>query len=115
MCFEWFTLENHKNSLSARPERKPNVCVPSWIEAPTDSKVAEVRVLLAEIASLKGIGLTTEAVVIDFVFKNIQSLKDIVHPAYAYTRARDSSQVTNKRILEEDVLSRVEMMLRVPL
>jgi hypothetical protein len=33
-------------------------------------------VLLAEIFSLKDRGLTAEAVVADFVFKNIQPLKD---------------------------------------
>jgi hypothetical protein len=34
---------------------------------------------------LKDRGLIVEAVVIDFVFKNIRSLKDRVHPAYLYT------------------------------
>lgn len=50
--------------------------MPSWIEGPTNSKVTEARVLLAEIANLKDKGLTVEVVVIDFVFKNIQPLKD---------------------------------------
>jgi hypothetical protein len=39
-------------------------------------------VLLAEICALKDRGLTAEAVVADFVFKNIQPLKDRVYPAY---------------------------------
>jgi hypothetical protein len=46
-------------------------------------------VLLAEICSLKEKGLTTEAVVADFVFKNIQPLKDRVYPAYLHTRVND--------------------------
>lgn len=58
---------------------------------PTDSNVSKARTLLAEIASLKDRGLTTNAVVIDFMFKNIQPLKDRVHPAYLYTRVRDPS------------------------
>jgi hypothetical protein len=41
------------------------------------------------IANLKDRGLTAEAVVIDFVFKNIQPLKDRVHPTYLYTRVKD--------------------------
>jgi hypothetical protein len=49
---------------------------------------------------------------IDIVFKNIQPLKDRVHPAYVYNGVIDPSRLTNKQILEEDVLSRVEMMLR---
>jgi hypothetical protein len=81
-------MENHNNSLPAHARRQPDVRVPSWIEAPTDSKVAEAKILLVEIAGLKDRGLTTEAVVIDFVFKNIQLLKDRVHFVYVYTGVR---------------------------
>jgi hypothetical protein len=56
------------------------VRVPSWIEAPTNFEVVEANILLAEIAGLKDRGLTAEDVVIDFVFKNIEPLKDRVHP-----------------------------------
>jgi hypothetical protein len=69
-------------------------------------------VLLAEICALKDRGLTAEAVVVDFVFKNIQPLKDIVYPSYLYTRVNDPTRITNKWIPEEDVLSRVDLMLR---
>jgi hypothetical protein len=48
-------------------------------------------VLLAEICLLKDRGLTAEAVVADFVFKNIQPLKDRVYPAYLYTGINDST------------------------
>jgi hypothetical protein len=68
--------------------------------------------LLAEISVLKNKGLTAEAVVVNFVFKNIQPLKDIVYSAYLYTGVNDPSRVTDKRISEEDVLSRVVSMLR---
>jgi hypothetical protein len=86
--------------------------MPSWTEVPTDLELAESRVLLAEIYVLKNIGLTVEAVVVDFVFKNIQPLKDRVYPAYLYISVNDPSRITNKRISEEDVLSRVDSMLR---
>jgi hypothetical protein len=69
--FKWFTMENHKKSLPARSGRQPDVRVSCWIDAPTDSEVVEAKILLVEIAGLKDKGLTTEAVVIDFVFKNI--------------------------------------------
>lgn len=71
--------------------RQPDVRMSSWIEAPTDLEVAEARVLLAEVANLKDRGLTTEVVVIDFVFKNIQPLKDRVYPTYLYTGVNDPS------------------------
>jgi hypothetical protein len=86
--------------------------MPRWTEVPTDLELAESRVLLAEIYALKNIGLTAEAVVVDFVFKNIQPLKDRIYPAYLYTSVNDPSPITNKRISEEDVLSRVDSMLR---
>jgi N-acyl-D-aspartate/D-glutamate deacylase len=68
--------------------------------------------LLAEVAGLKDRGLTAEGVVIDVVFKNIQPLKDRVHPAYLYTGVRDPSRVINMHISEENVLNWVVMMLR---
>jgi hypothetical protein len=83
--FEWFTMENHKKSLLARSGRQPDVRTPIWTEIPTDSELAESRVLLAEICVLKDRDLTAEVVVVDFVFKNIQPLKDRVYPAYLYT------------------------------
>jgi hypothetical protein len=52
------------------------VRTPSWIESPTALEITEAKVLLAKICLLKERGLTTEVVVADFVFKNIQPLKD---------------------------------------
>jgi hypothetical protein len=76
------------------------------VESPTYSEVAKAKVLLAKICSLKDRGLTAEAVVTDFVFKNIQPLKDIV------TDINDSTRVTNGQISNEDLLSRLDMILR---
>jgi hypothetical protein len=56
--------------------------------------------------------LTTKAVVADFVFKNIQPLKNRIYPAYLYRGVNDSTRVTNKRIPNEDLLSRLDMILR---
>jgi hypothetical protein len=75
-------------------------------------EVTEARVLLAEIYLLKERGLTAEAVVADFVFKNIQPLKDSVYPAYLYSGITDSTRVTNKKIPTEDLVSRLDMILR---
>lgn len=82
------------------------------MESPIYSEVAEAKVLLAEICSLKDRGLTAEAVVADFVFKNIQPLKDRVYPAYLLTGVNDSTRVTNRQIPNEDLLSRLDMILR---
>jgi hypothetical protein len=67
-----------------RSRRRPDVRTPSWTESPTDLEVAEAGALLAEVGLLKERGLTAEAVVADFIFKNIQSLKDRAYPAYLY-------------------------------
>jgi hypothetical protein len=52
-------------------------------------EIAEARVLLAEIGLLKERCLTAEAVVADFVFKNIQPLKDRAYPDYLYSGITD--------------------------
>jgi hypothetical protein len=84
-------MENHKKSLPARSGRQPDVRTPSWTEVLTYLELAESRVLLAKICALKNRGLTAEAVVVDFVFKNIQPLKDRVYPACLYTGVNDHS------------------------
>lgn len=109
---EWFIGENHGNSLPPRSGRQPDVRTPSWTESPTDQEVAEAGALLAEVGLLKEMGLTAEAVVADFVFKNIQPLKDRVCPAYLYRGLADSTRVTNRRIPVVDLVSRLEMILR---
>jgi hypothetical protein len=76
-------------------------------------EVAEAEALLTEVGLLKEKGLTAEAVVADFVFKNIQPLKDRAYPAYLYRGLTDSTRVTNRRIPAVDLVSRLEMILRV--
>jgi hypothetical protein len=56
--------------------------------------------------------MTVEAVVADFVFKNIQPLKDRAYSAYLYRGLADSTRVTNRRIPAVDLVSRLEMILR---
>jgi hypothetical protein len=109
---EWFIVENHGNSLPPRSGRQPDVRTPSWTESPIDQDVAEAGVLLTEVGLLKERGLTAEAVVADFVFKNVQPLKDRAYPAYLYRGLADSTWVTNRRIPAVDLVSRLEMILR---
>jgi hypothetical protein len=92
-------------SPSPRSGSQPDVHTPSWIESPTTLEVTEARVLLAEICLMKERGLTVEAVVADFVFKNIQPLKDRAYPTYLYSGVTDSTQVTNRKIPTEDLVS----------
>jgi hypothetical protein len=109
---EWFIVENHGKSPPPWSGRQPDVRAPSWIESPTDLETTEAKVLLAEICLLKERGLTAEAVAADFVFKNIQPLKDRVYPTYLYSGVTDSTRGTNKRIPAVDLVSRLEMILR---
>jgi hypothetical protein len=111
-CLEWFVVENHRNSLPPRLGRQPDVRTLSWTESPTDLEVAEAGALLAEVGLLKERGLTAEALVANFIFKNIQPLKDRAYPAYLYRGLADSTRVTNRRILAVDSVSRLEMILR---
>jgi hypothetical protein len=75
-------------------------------------EIAHAKVILAEICLLKERGLAAEAMVADFVFKNIQPLKDRAYLAYLYSGVTDSTWVTNKRIPAVDLVSRLEMILR---
>jgi hypothetical protein len=95
-----------------RSGRQPDVRTPSWTESPTNQEVAEAEALLAEVGLLKERGLTAEAVVVDFNFKNIQPLKDRAYPAYLYRGLADSTRVTNRRIPVVDLVSQLEMILR---
>jgi hypothetical protein len=56
--------------------------------------------------------MTAEAVVADFIFKNIQPFKDRAYPAYLYSGVNDSTRVTNRKIPTEDLMSRLDMILR---
>jgi hypothetical protein len=109
---EWFFVEHHCKSLTPRSGRQPDVRTPSWVESPTSLEVTEARVLLAEICLLKERGLTAEAVVANFIFKNIQTLKDRAYLAYLYSGITDFTRVTNKKIPTEDLVSRLDMILR---
>jgi hypothetical protein len=109
---EWFIIENHGNSLPPRSGRQSDVRTPSWTESSTDQEVAEAGALLAEVGLLKERGLTAEAVVANFVFKNIQPLKDRACPAYLYRGLADSTRVTNRRIPAVDLVNQLEMILR---
>jgi hypothetical protein len=109
---EWFIVENHGNSLPTRSGRQPDVRTPSWTESPTNQEVAEAKALLAEVGLLKEKGLTAEAVVADFVFKNVQPLKDRAFPAYLYRCLADPTRVINRRIPSVDLVNRLETILR---
>jgi hypothetical protein len=109
---EWFIIENHGNSLPPRSGRQPDVRASSWTESPIDLDIVEARVLLGEVGLLKEKGLTAEAVVVDFVFKNIQPLKDRSYLTYLYRGIADSTLVTNRRIPAVDLVIRLEMILR---
>jgi hypothetical protein len=111
-CLEWFIVKNHGNSLPPRSGRQPDVRTSSWTESPTDKEVAKAGALLAEVGLLKERGLTTEVVVADFIFKNIQPLKDRAYPSYLYRGLADSTRVINRRIPAADLVSQLEMILR---
>ena len=100
---EWFYIENHGNSLPSRSGRQLDSKLASWEEGPTIEEQIEANALLEEIASLKENGLTAHAVVIDFVYRCIQPLKDRIYPAYLYVGASDPTRETTQVMIEESV------------
>jgi hypothetical protein len=109
---EWFIVENHGNYLPLGQGDSQMFALQVGLNPPIDLEAAEAGALLAEVGLLKEKGLTAEAVVADFVFKNIQPLKDRAYPAYLYRGLTDSTRVTNRRIPTVDLVSRLEMILR---
>jgi hypothetical protein len=109
---EWFIVENHENSLPLGQGDSQMFALQVGLNPPPDLEVAEAGALLAEVGLLKEKGLTAEAMVTDFVFKNIQPLKDRAYPAYFYRGLTDSTRVTNRRIPAVDLVSQLEMILR---
>ncbi|WVZ64174.1 hypothetical protein U9M48_013736 [Paspalum notatum var. saurae] len=57
-------------------------------------------------------GLTAAAVVIDFVFRSLQPLKDRVYPAYLYVGAGDPNGETSQILTEQEVIDQVGDMLK---
>ncbi|WP_284123605.1 hypothetical protein, partial [Klebsiella pneumoniae] len=67
---------------------------------------------LSNIDVLKSNGLTAHAVVIDFVYRNIQPMKDRVYPAFLYVGMNDPTREVTEEMTEDDVKFRVEMILK---
>lgn len=68
---EWFTIGNHMKFLLARLGRQPNIKLSNWEEAPTNQEPAKVVALMIEIDNLKKNVLIAQAVVINFIYRNI--------------------------------------------
>ena len=62
-----------------------------------------VQILLEKIADLKKRSLTAMAVAIDFVFHNIQPLKDRVHPACFYQGEDDPTREINRTVSHDEI------------
>lgn len=50
--------------------------------------------------------------VIEFICRNIQLLKDRLYPAFMYVGAKDPTRLTDQELYKEEVLLRVVMMLK---
>jgi hypothetical protein len=105
-------MENHNKSQPLDQEGSPTFARPAGWSALLTRRQPKPRCLLTEIRLLKDRGLSVEVVVADFVFKKIKPLKDRVYPAYLYTGINNSTRVTNRQIPNEDLLSRLDMILR---
>lgn len=109
---EWFVMVNHHDSIPSPSGQKPDLETKAWEEAPTEEEMVEVNALLKEIQALKDKGLTAHAVVIDFVFHNIQPLKERMYPAYYYTGLKDPTRETDRDFSEDEVRARVQSILK---
>jgi hypothetical protein len=81
---EWFYTTNHAPQVPSDIDAWP-VSLKCWDEEPSDAKMVEVRGLLELIRKLKVAGFTGVVVMANIATRRLQSLNEIVLPAYEYT------------------------------
>ncbi|RCV11265.1 LOW QUALITY PROTEIN: hypothetical protein SETIT_2G172600v2 [Setaria italica] len=90
---EWFLIANQKPELLPYLGYAP-VTMPEWLNQPTSIEMVQ---LLKDIANLKGHGLTTGAVSINFHRRLTQPIKDRVHPAYEYSGSLEPTREAHQK------------------
>ncbi|RLN39153.1 retrotransposon protein, putative, unclassified [Panicum miliaceum] len=89
---EWFVVANPTPSLPPRTGLPPMLNA-KWEEKPTNEKMVEVEVLLAELQKLKAEKLTGAAVALSFAKRLTQPIQERVHTGYEYSGRDDPTRV----------------------
>ena len=83
---------------------------PKWNMKPVDE--SQVPELLERIAILRQNNLTGEAIMFDWMRRRIQPLQARETLGFLYQGTADSSRYSEEEISDEDILSRVQRLLR---
>lgn len=111
---EWFIVENHNSSI---PKTEGSIAQSNdaWTAMPPREEGDQIAQLLERIQALKASGLTATAVAIDFVYKNIQPLKDRDHSAFYYRGLDDRTRETDRQTPVDEVVQRVRGFFQGPI
>ena len=88
----------------------PPIQWPEWNMKPVDE--SQVPELLERIAILRQNNLTGEAIMFDWMRRRIQSLQARETLGFQYQGTADSSRYSEEEISDEEILSRVQRLLR---
>ena len=89
---------------------RPPIQWPEWNKKPVDE--SQIPKLLERIAILRKNNLTGEAIMFDWMRRRIQSLQARETLGFQYQGTADSSRYSEEEISDEEILSRVQRLLR---
>ena len=90
---------------------EPHAC---WEEQPTEEEMAQVDLLLKEIAGLSAQGLTGAVVALSFSKRLVQPIRDRVDPGFEYCGRQDPTRGQNRKGPRDEAANRVTRMMQGP-
>ena len=106
---KWFYVGNQWESVPAITPGPP-IQWPEWNKKPVNSSQVDEK--LARIAGLRQKNLPGEAVIFDWMKRRVQPLQARETLGFQYQGTTDSSRCSEEEILDEEVFSRVQRLLR---
>ena len=88
----------------------PLIQWPEWNKKPVDE--SQITELLARIANLREKNMNGDAVMLDWMKRRIQMLQARETLSFQYQGTTDSSRYSEEAILDEEVFSQVQRLLR---
>lgn len=108
---EWFYIEDHAPALPPRT-LDLSVSQESWHKAGPEDAQDQVGLLMDEISTLKGKGLTGARVFMSFLQRRVQPLQSRTIPEYKYQGKKDPSHLKAGSFSEDTAFAHVQKYLK---
>ena len=106
---EWFYISNPSPSLPPYDGHAP-VVRESWSSLPSNEDMTQVSRLLEILDGRKGEGITGVGVVLSFINRRVQPVKDRVHPSNEYSGPCDPTRESPILWTEEEMIRRARTL-----